>query len=108
MDVGVRARVVAGKVATGPSSSTSLAFIVGKPFAFAFPRLLLFLSARVVLVVFSIGSRVVGRAPPVIIVRVSKSSFPSFVFSFAFNIAFILASFTFRGIGLVTFALFSI
>ena len=80
MDVGIRARVVAGEVATGPSSSTSLAFIVERSFSFAFPRLLLSLSARVVLVVFSIGSRVVGRGPPVIIVRVSKSSFLSFVF----------------------------
>jgi hypothetical protein len=110
MDIGVRARVVAGKVAAGPSSSTSLAFIVGIHFFFAFLRLLLSLGVRVVIVT-TIGSRVVGRAgirPPVVIVRVSISSFLSFVFAFAFNVAFILASFTFRGIGLITFALFSV
>ncbi len=110
MDVSVRTRVVAGKVATGPSSSASFAFIIGGPFAFALPRLLLSFVAGV-MIVTTVGSRVISRVginPPIIILmRVSIDSLLSFVFAFAFNVAFILV-FTIRGIGLATFTMFAI
>ncbi len=62
------------------------------------------------LVVGVIGPRIVGHvivSPPVVVDRVSISSFLAFVVSFAFSTAFVLSSLAFRGRSLYTFVIFA-